>query len=328
MLSLFLVWCLCIVPSWSQAVVTRLNLTPTGPEVSRIAYGTLHMAEAQTPERALVLIENALSLGITTFDLSDVYAGGKCLTIFGQAINLKPGLRAQMELIAKMDVYNGYDTSREHLEAVMATFLDRLKTDYLDMLFLHRQDYLMDVAEVSKLFYEWKAAGKVRYFGLSNHDQNSFLNLNARIPLVTNEIEVSVWAPDTICPLGSGPVSTDPYLTNNGLVDFHYRLNSSVFAWGPLGGDPYGGINRLFKKEGARQTQVRKALAALGQVLVDEEDVIALAWLLKHPANIIPIIGTMNAERMVNQTRAEAVAQKMTRKQWYDVARGIGVPIP
>jgi len=277
-----------------------------------------------------VLIENALSLGITTFDLSDVYGGNeKCLKIFGQAINMKPGLRSKMEIIAKMDVLNGYDTSREHLSQIFSDYLSILQTDYIDMVLLHRQDYLMDVAEVSQLFLEWKAAGKVRFFGASNHDQNSFLNLNARVPLVTNEIEISVWAPETICPLGYGPVSPDPYLTNDGLVDFHYRLNSSVLAWGPLGGDPYGGMNRLFKMTGDRQTKVRKALQTLGQAFNgEEEDVVALAWLLRHPAKIVPILGTTDPTRMTNQTRAEMVAQKMTRKQWYDIARAIGVPIP
>jgi len=111
-------------------------------------------------------------------------------------------------------------------------------------------------------------------------------------------------------------------------VDFHYRLNTSVLAWGPLGGDPYGGINRLFKMTGTRQTQVRRALQSASLTLNDDEDVIALAWLLRHPAKIVPILGTMDPSRMTNQTRAEAVAQKMTRKQWYDIARAIGVPIP
>jgi len=224
--------------------------------------------------------------------------------------------------------FNGYDTSGEHLEQVLSDFFMYLKTDYVDMLLLHRQDYLMDVDEVSQLFREWKAAGKVRHFGTSNFDQNSFLNLNARVPLVTNQIEVSVWAPETITPLGSGPISPDTYLTNNGLVDFHYRLNTSVLAWGPLGGNPYGGANRLFKVTGTRQTQVLKALQAASQQLGDEPDVVALAWVLKHPAKIVPILGTMNLERMTNQTRSESVAKMMTRKQWYDIARSIGVPLP
>jgi len=323
---LFLLLCFCILPCWS--LVSRIKLCEGGPEVSRIAYGSLHLDEAKSVNDVLALIENALSLGITTFDLADVYGGGKSFRLFGQAINLKPGLRSKMEIIAKMDVLNGYDTSRDHLEQVLTEFLDALKTDYIDLVLLHRQDYLMDVAEVSKLFLEWKTAGKVRYFGTSNHDQYSFLSLNARVPLVTNEVEVSVWNPNTLVPLGVPPISPDTYFTNNGLVEFHYLLNQSVLAYGPLGGNPYGGLNRLFRVNGSRQTQVLKALQAASLELKDEQDVVALAWLLRHPANMVPILGTMNLERMTNQTRAEAVAKIMTRKQWYDIARAIGVPIP
>jgi len=329
MLALLLVFSL-VVPSF--CLVSRLNLTDSGPEVSRIAYGTLHLGEAQTAQSALALIEHALSLGITTFDLSDVYGHPyeANLKLFGQAINLKPGLRKQMQIVAKMDVAlgAGYDTSREHLEAVLSDYLQFLQTDYLDLLLLHRQDYLMDAAEVSQVFYEWKAAGKVLFFGTSNFDQNSFLNLNSRIPLVTNEIEISVWAPETLCPVGSGPISGDTYFTNNGLLDFHYRLNQSVLAWGPLGGNPYGGQNRLFIQTGTRQTKVLNALEVASQQLGAEQDVVALAWLLRHPAKIVPIIGTVNIERMTNQTRAEAVAQQMTAKIWYQIAQGVSGPIP
>jgi predicted oxidoreductase len=330
MLVLLLLFCLCV-PSFS--LVSRVNLTQSGPEVSRIAYGTLHLGEASNAQAVLIIIEHALSLGITTFDLSDVYGHPyeANLKLFGQAINLKPGLRKQIEIIAKMDVAlgAGYDTSKAHLESVLSDYLQFLQTDYLDIVLLHRQDYLMDAGEVSQLFYEWKAAGKVLYFGTSNHDQDTFLNLNARIPLVTNEIEISVWAPETLTPAGSGSISGDTYFTNNGLLDFHYRLNQSVLAWGPLGGDPYGGINRLFKKTGTRQTQVLNALETASQSLGGEEqDVVALAWLLRHPAKIVPIIGTMNIDRITNQTRAESVAQKMTSKIWYQIAQGVGVPIP
>jgi len=324
---LLLSLCFCVVPSLS--LVSRIKLSPNGPEVSRIVYGSLHLGEAPNAAAALALIENALSLGITTFDLSDVYGGAeKNMKLFGQAINLKPGLRPKMEIIAKMDVLNGYDTSKEHLELVMADYLSFLQTNYIDLVLLHRQDYLMDVAEVAQVFLGWKAAGKVLYFGTSNHDAYSYLALNDRVPLVTNEVEVSVWSPNAMVPLGVPPISPDTYFTNNGLVEFHYQLNQSVLAWGPLGGNPYGGLNRLFKVNGARQTQVLKALQASSMELKDEVDVIALAWLLRHPANIVPILGTMNLERMTNQTRSEAIAKIMTRKQWYDIARSIGVPLP
>jgi len=295
----------------TEGLVSRLNLTATGPEVSRIALGTLHLMEVKTPENTLNLIETALSLGITTFDFSDVYGGFEgCLKLFGSALSMKPQLRDKMQIIAKMNVLNGYDSSRAHLEQILSDYLKILATDYVDLVLLHRQDYLMDVTEVSQLFYEWKRSKKVRYVGTSNHDQNSFDNLNSRISLATNEIEASVWAPETINPVGSGNISGDKYFTNNGLVDFHYKKNISVLAWGPLGGNPYGGTNRLFGLSGPRQSSIQSALQQIGNQLGDENDVVALAWLLRHPAKIVPIIGTTNPERMMNQTRAEQVAQK------------------
>jgi len=321
----FLFWSTCF------CAVSRINLTNSGPEVSRIIYGTLHLGEIGSPQNVLVVLEKALSLGITTFDLSDVYGSHyeANVALFGEAINLKPGLRQQIQIIAKMNVHAGYDSSKEHLEQVFSDYLNLLHTDYVDLVLLHRQDYLMDVAEVGQVFRDWKASGKVRYFGTSNHDQNSYLNLGQYIPLVTNEIEISVWAPETICPVGVGPVSPNTYWTNNGLVDFHYLHNTSVLSWGSLGGDPYGGTNRLFKTTGTRQTKIIQAVHNVGtQIGESETDVVALAWLLKHPAKIVPIIGTTNQNRLSNQTRAESVAQKMTRGQWYDIARAIGVPLP
>jgi len=311
-------------------LVSRINLTETGPVVSRIAWGTLHLMEAKTPENALALIEHALSLGITTFDLSDVYGGAEnCLKLFGKALSLKPELRSKMEIVAKMNVGSpGYDTSREHLERILSDYLTYLPTSNVDIVLLHRQDYLMDVSEVSQVFHAWAASGKVKYFGTSNHDQNSYANLHARIPLITNEIEVSVWAPETISPVGSGGISGNTYFTNSGLVDFHYLQKTSVLAWGPLGGNPYGGTNRLFGISGPRQSTILAALQQIGNQLGEEQDVVALAWVLRHPAKIVPIIGTMNATRMTNQIRAELVAQKMTRGQWYTIARAAGVPLP
>jgi len=323
-----LVFFLCLTQSW--CLISRIKLTPTGPEVSRIAWGTLHLMDAKTPETVLALIQNALSLGITTFDLSDVYGGNEAaLKLFGQALNLAPNLRNQIQIIAKMNVLSpGYDSSRPHLEKILSDYFTYLKTDYIDLLLLHRQDYLLNVTEVSQLFYEWKFSGKVRYFGLSNFDENSFTNLNSRIPLVTNEIEVSVWTPETICPVGSGSISGNKYWTNNGLVDFHYRHNTSVLGYGAVGGDPYGGANRLFGITGPRQTTIRNTLAQIGRDLGAEEDVVALAWVLRHPANIVPIIGTVNITRMTNQSHAEQVSKQMSVAQWYTIARAIGVPIP
>lgn len=328
--------CLVICLPNFYARISRIKLSKDGPEVSRIAYGTLHLNEANSAKDALIRIQAAFDAGITTFDLSDVYGGGKCMQLFGKAINMVPGFRKKIEIIAKMDcASDGYDTSTEHLTSVLNQYLNVLNTDYIDLVLLHRQDYLLDVDGVGTLFTQWKSQGLVHYFGTSNFDENAFLNLASRVPLVTNEIEVSAWAPETIAPLGAGPISPDKYLTNNGLVDFHYRHNQSVLAWGPTGGDPYDSTpNRLFGMSGDRQTKILYALQQVSQSISNntiqcKEDCVAVAWILKHPARIVPILGTMNLTRINEQSQfAEEAANKMTRSQWYDIARASGLPLP
>ena len=298
---------------------------PQGPSVSCIALGTLHFAETGNASAVLSVIQNAVSLGITTFDLSDVYA--QMPQLFGAALSLQPGLREKIEVIAKMDIVSSltafgfdsgssYDTSTEHLNAVLDKYLTALNTTYIDVVLLHRQDYLLDFAEMAACFAAWKQAGTVRYFGASNFGRDAFSALAKVVPLVANELEVS--------PL-------NPKALYDGTVAFHYGDGSTVLAWGPLGGDPWGGANRLFRVLSLDGTQrparIRAGLATVAAQLGDSADVIAVAWLLRHPAKIIPILGTVNAVRLANQTRAVVLARAMTRQQWYYIADAAGVPI-
>jgi predicted oxidoreductase len=311
----------------SSAVVPRCKLGGV-LDVSCIALGTLHMNEVKTPEAALAVIQNAMSLGITTFDLSDVY--GMMPQLFGAAIQLDPGLRDQIQVVAKMDILfppwttsfgfdasSYYDTSAAHLNAVLETYLAALNTTYVDVLMFHRQDYLLNVTELLGALAAWQQAGTVRFLGASNFDVNTFaLCQKAGLRLIANEIELSVLKPDAIV---------------QGVVSYHYSDGSTVLAWGPLGGDPYSQANRLFRvgsiDSTTRTARIRAGLSDVGAVLGDSPDVIAVAWLLRHPAAIIPILGTMNPERLANQTRAVALAQAMTREQWYHIADAARVPI-
>lgn len=157
----------------------------------------------------------------------------------------------------------------------------------------------------------------MRFLGASNFDVNTFaLFQKAGLRLIANEIELSVLKPDAIV---------------QGTVSYHYSDASTVLAWGPLGGDCYGQANRLFRvgslDSSPRTGRIRQGLADVGEALGDLPDVVAVAWLLRHPAGIIPILGTMNPARLANQTRAVALAQAMTREQWYHIADAARVPI-
>ena len=152
---------------------------------------------------------------------------------------------------------------------------------------------------------------------VSNYGRDAFTSLSAHVPLVVNEIEIS-------------PIN--PKALYDGTVAFHVATGSGILAWGPLGGDSWGGANRLFKvgsMNGAqRNARLHSGLKAVAAELGDSEDVIALAWLLRHPAQIIPIVGTMNMERLANQTRSVALAPRMTVQHWYHIADASGVPMP
>jgi len=309
-----------------DALVGRCKLGTNGPMVSCIAYGTLHLHEAGTASGALTLIKTALSAGITTFDLSDVYQD--IPSLFGQAIQLEPGLRNQMEIIAKMDIVGGlngwgydsgscYDTSCSHLNDVLTKYLTALNTTMIDIVLLHRQDYIVDVVELSTCVNQWITKGTVKYFGLSNFDIQTFTLVNQYIPLVANQIEVS-------------PLNPSAFI--DGRISYHYRKGSAVLAWSALGGDPWGGPNRLFKVGSLDGTphnaRIHHGLSTVAKLLGVGEDITALAWLMRHPSHIIPIIGTMNPSRLTNQSTAYSVAPLMTRQQWYHIADAVGIPLP
>lgn len=202
----------------------------------------------------------------------------------------------------------------------MARYLTALNSTYVDVVLLHHQDYLINVTEVAGVVQGWLAAGKIKAFGVSNFDQQTFqalANALAPTPLVANEIELSVLKPNAVY---------------DGRVSYHYGQGSSVLAWGPLGGDCWGGANRLFGVLSLDSTQrtprIRVGLSTVAAALNTTPDVVAVAWLLRHPAGILPIIGTMNTTRMMTQSvGAIAVAANMTRAQWYYISDAAGVPI-
>ena len=239
----------------------------------------------------------------------------------GQALALTPGLRENLTIVAKMDIIfpSSIDTSREHLTQTLEWFLTSLQSTYVDIVLLHYPDSFMNAEEVAATFNDFKVAGKVRHFGTSNHYPahrnvlQSKLN-KYNIQLVTNEIEVSVWNPS--------------YLNyNSDLVDDAYTKEYRVLAWSALGGDPIGGLNRLFVRKGERQLRILHAVRSIGDDMGEKEDgVVALAWVLAHPSGIIPLIGTTQNSRVNALTaRALDMAGKMTSAQWWKIGDSGGL---
>lgn len=311
-----------------------LRIPRTDLEVSRIAYGCMQLSKAWDDASVtaseiastLILIETALEQGITLFDHADIYARGKSELLFGEALRQMPGLRERIVLQSKCGIRFAntpqagmparYDFSRDYLLDSVEGSLRRLGTNHLDLLMLHRPDPLMQPEEVASAFDALKRSGKVRYFGVSNHSasQISLLQKFVDQPLVVNQIEVSLLHHYPISETILGNQQGGTYAGATGTLDYCREHEILVQAWSPLAGG---------KLSGAAAALV----AELAQAKGTSPEAVLLAWLLKHPAPIQPIVGTTNPERLVASCAGDAA--ELSREEWYALlaaVRGAGVP--
>jgi len=303
------------------------------PTVSRIGLGTLHIGDVIggifNPVKINEWLRTGLANGITLLDTSDVYpvkggVSGTSAELIGKAMRLTPGLREKFVIVSKIDIIfpSTIDTSYAYLEEKVHWFLGALQTSYLDILLLHYPNSFMNATEVSQLFVDLKASGKVRHFGVSNHYPSHMELLqtklsqvsNNKIRLVTNEIEISVWNPS--------------YLNyDQSLVDDAYKNGYHNLAWSSLAGNPTGGFNRLFQLQGARQTKILKAVNDVGtQLNITDAPKLSLAWVLSHPSGIIPLIGTTKVDRVNSLTsNILDLTKRITTAQWWTIGKAGGL---
>ena len=272
------------------------------------------------------LVETALEQGITLFDHADIYARGKSELLFGEALRQMPGLRDRIVLQSKCGIRFAdtpqvgmparYDFSRDYLLDSVEGSLRRLGTERLDLLMLHRPDPLMQPDEVASAFDALHRSGKVRYFGVSNHtaSQISLLQKFVNQPLVVNQIEVSLLHHYPISETILGKQQGGTYTGATGTLDYCREHELLVQAWSPSAGG---------KLSGAAAELVTELARAKGT----SPEAVLLAWLLKHPAPIQPIVGTTNPERLVASCAGDGV--ELSREEWYSLlaaVRGVGVP--
>jgi predicted oxidoreductase len=283
--------------------VSQITISSEGPTFSRLARGMGSSARWRiSAAEMLDMVIACLDMGITTFDNAAIYGGGEAEKLFGDALALNPSLRDRMQLVTKCSIGNfgtslyHCDTSKAHIIDSVEQSLRKLKTDRIDVLLIHRPDPLMNADEVAEAFAELRKSGKVTHFGVSNFTPSQFELLNSRLdsPLVTNEVEISVMHLDT---------------WHDGTLDLCQRLRISPMAWGPFGG------GRLFRDDTEQAIRLRKELGQVGEALGASIDQVALAWLLKHPARIVPILGTGKIDRIRSAAKAEG--QELSREQWF-----------
>jgi predicted oxidoreductase len=255
---------------------------------------------------AAKLVHAALDAGITLLDTADIYGFdgsggfGDAETLLGEVLAAEPNLRDRMVLATKGGIMPPlpYDQSAHYLNAALEASLRRLKTDRIDLYQIHRPDILAHPQEVARVLDEAVASGKVRSLGVSNFtvQQIEALNHFLGAKLVTTQPEIS-------------PLRIECF--ENGELDQAMRLGLTPLAWSPLGG------GRLLNPKSARDEAIAKALDAAGIPQGVSRSVAAYSWLMAHPAGIVPIIGSQNAERVAEG--AQALTVRWTRQQWYDV---------
>jgi predicted oxidoreductase len=289
--------------------------------MSKIVHGYWRLDQWKlSNEELLKLIEEVVSLGITTMDHADIYGGFTCEEKFGEALSLKPSLRKDIQLVTKCGIvfpcekrpnYKAhiYNTSSDHIINSVETSLKNFNTDYIDLLLIHRPDPLMDPVEVSEAFTKLKKDGKVLNFGVSNFLPSQFNLLSSYLdfPLVTNQIEVSV-------------LNLEQF--KNGTLDLILEKRISPMIWSPLAG------GSLFSNEDSRSKEVRKVLEKIKwETSANSIDEIAYAWLLNHPSKMIPIVGSSNLNRI--QSAINAISIKLTKEQWFEIyVASLGHDIP
>ena len=327
-------------------MMERLHLGHGGPEVSRLAYGCAALAGPWeggelTPERrkrAIRALEAALEAGIDHFDLADVYAYGRAEQAFSAIWELDAALRSRVVVQSKCGVVRSpgdetrsrtyYDASCDHILAAARASCKRLAVDYLDLLVLHRPDVLMEPEEVAAAFDRLHAAGEVRHFGVSNYSaaQVELLATALDRPLVVNQLQLSLAHPDLI---DDTVVVNDSHperaVRGFGTLQYCMKEGITVQAWAPLGAGKLVGDDPA--PPGSRLAAVRHELAALARARGVEPGAVAIAWILRHPARIQPILGARTREEI--QAAAPAVDLELTREEWYrlfNASRGAPVP--
>ncbi|WP_163527151.1 aldo/keto reductase [Halobacillus ihumii] len=303
----------------------KIKLGNSKLEVGEISLGCMRIHELGKREAANV-IENAMEAGVDLFDHADIYGSGKSEEVFSEAISMNDDVREKMKLQTKCGIRKGFfDFSKEHILESVEGSLRRLKTDYIDSLLLHRPDALMEPEEVAEAFSILKESGKVRHFGVSNQSpmQIELLQKYLDEDLIVNQMQLSVVHTPMIDAGFNVNMSHDPAIVRDSNVLDYCRLKDiTVQAWSPF---QHGMIEGPFV--GNKEfPEVNAKLQELAEKKGITDSAIATAWILRHPATIQPVVGTMNQQRLRDIVKASDI--ELTREEWYELYRSAGNELP
>lgn len=280
-------------------------------EFSPVIVGTMRLGSwgvNMSTEELEKFIDACLDLGLSDFDHADIYGHYVEEENFGKVLARRPEIRSKIQITTKCGIklvcnnrpdhkIKSYDATKEHILWSAENSLKKLNVDVLDVLLIHRPDFIMNPAEIAEAFTQLEKEGKVKHFGVSNFTPSQFELLHSYIPLVTNQVEISVLHRNAF---------------EDGMLDQCLRHSITPTAWSPFGGGNMFGApmdDVVLRIQNVCEDLKEKYNAGLDQIL--------LAWLYKHPAGIVPVLGTSKVERL--QSALEAKSITLTHEEWYDI---------
>lgn len=327
-------------------------LQKTLPKASRIAFGCMGLGgtwdsspiNKEHIHQGLEVFDAALASDINFFDLADIYTRGKAEEVFGQVLDARKGVRDNIFIQSKCGIRfeddlgpKRYDLSFDWITASVDNILTRLNTSYIDILMLHRPDALMQTDEVARAFEYLKTSGKVNYFGVSNMHahQIAALQKSCDEPLIANQMELHLahtkWIDEDIF---AGHPQANRAAYSSGLLNYCQDQGIQVQSWGSLSQGAYTGNKKAQELLIRSNPDAKSAIEQTCQLITKLSkkyscslEAINLAWLMKHPAGIQPVIGTTDAARI--EACAQAVGVQITNEEWYALyvaARGTELP--
>ncbi|MGN0524205.1 MAG: aldo/keto reductase family oxidoreductase [Eubacterium sp.] len=293
---------------------------------SAISLGCMRICKAEE-SKIDEIIETALECGINHFDHADIYGGGESERIFGEYLKTHPSIRDSITIQTKCAIkHRCYDFSKEHIIKSVEDSLKRLNVDYIDTLLLHRPDTLMEPEEVAEAFEILSASGKVKNFGVSNHNpyQIELLKTAVTQPIIINQLQYSL----TECGMVTSGLNVnmkngESVMHDGGLLEYCRIKGITIQCWSPFLAGP---SKKPYIGDFENYPQLNKTLEDLAEKYNATPTAIASTWILRHPANMQLIAGSMNPNRLREICSGADI--KISREDWYEIYLSAGYRLP
>jgi predicted oxidoreductase len=301
----------------------QLQFGTSDETVSSVILGCMRLNSAENPQQ---VIETAYDHGITFFDHADIYGGGDCETIFGKSLKESTIRREDIFIQTKCGIRQGFfDFSKAHILEAVEGSLQRLGVDSVDALLLHRPDTLVEPEEVAEAFHLLEKQGKVRYFGVSNQTpgQIELLKTAVKQPLLANQLQFGIKHTGMVDQgLQTNMEISGSIDYDHGILDYSRLKQMTIQAWSPY---QYGYFEGVFIGN-EKFPELNQKLSELAEKYQTTPTGLASSWILRHPANMQVIAGSMNLGRIEEIAKAADIV--ISREDWYDIYRAAGNVLP